>query len=60
LKQGDVVVTDGQDKLQDGSKIVPSTVPAGNSSSDATAPGATPQQNSAPQGKAARAGGKKQ
>ena len=60
LKQGDVVVTDGQDKLQDGSKIVPSTAPAGNSSSGATAPGATPQQNSAPQGKAARAGGKKQ
>ena len=60
LKQGDVVVTDGQDKLQDGSKIVPSTAPAGNSFSDAAAPGATPQQNSAPQGKAARAGGKKQ
>src|SRR5260221_10915061 len=59
LKQGDVVVTAGQDKLHDGSKIVPSTAPAGNSSSDTTAPGATPQQNSAPQGKAARAGGKK-
>ena len=60
LKQGDVIVTDGQDKLQDGSKIVPSTAPAGNSASDATAPGATPQQNSASQGKAAHAGGKKQ
>ncbi len=60
LTQGDVVVTDGQDKLQDGSKIVPSTAPAGNSSSDATAPGATPQQNSAPQSKSAHAGGKKQ
>src|SRR5579859_4064112 len=60
LKQGDVIVTDGQDKLQDGSKIVPSTAPAGNSASDATAPGATPQQNSASPGKAAHAGGKKQ
>ena len=60
LKQGDVIVTDGQDKLQDGSKIVPSTAPTGNSASDATAPGATPQQNSASPGKAAHAGGKKQ
>ena len=59
LKQGDVVVTDGQDKLQDGSKIVPTTVPGGNSS-DTTAPAAAPQQNSASQGKGAHAGGKKQ
>jgi multidrug efflux system membrane fusion protein len=59
LKQGDVVVTDGQDKLQDGSKIVPTTVPGGNSS-DTTAPAAAPQQNSSSQGKGAHAGGKKQ
>jgi multidrug efflux system membrane fusion protein len=60
LKQGDVIVTDGQDKLQDGSKIVPSTAPAANASPDATAPAATQQENSTPQSKSAHAGGKKQ
>jgi len=60
LKQGDVVVTDGQDKLQDGSKIVPNTSPAGNASTDAGAPGANPQQTSVPAGKSGHAGGKKQ
>src|SRR5262250_1072792 len=30
IQPGEVVVTDGQDKLQDGSKIVPNTSPTGN------------------------------
>lgn len=37
LKAGDVVVTDGQDKLQDGTKVVPNQAPA----SAASAAGAT-------------------
>lgn len=32
LKPGDVVVTDGQDKLQDGTKVIPSQAPASASS----------------------------
>ena len=61
LKPGDVVVTDGQDKLQDGSKIVPNTSPSGNTPADATAaPSGSQQQNSGQQGRAAHAGGKKQ
>src|SRR5690242_710940 len=30
LRPGEIVVTDGQDKLQDGSKVVPNAPPAGN------------------------------
>ncbi len=61
LKPGEVIVTDGQDKLQDGSKIVPNTSPTGNAPPDATAPTANRQQNSSQQGPGgARAGGKKQ
>lgn len=61
LKQGEVVVTDGQDKLQDGSKVVPNTSPTGDASSNSSAP-QTPaqQQDSSHQGKSGQAGGKKQ
>jgi len=60
LKQGEVVVTDGTDKLQDGSKVVPNTSPAGDAS-DTSAP-QTPaqQQDSSHHGKSGQAGGKKQ
>jgi multidrug efflux system membrane fusion protein len=59
LKQGDVVVIDGQDKLQDGSKVVPSTAPAAAGSPAATAPAAGQQQNSTTQGKSAHTGANK-
>jgi multidrug efflux system membrane fusion protein len=60
LQPGQIVVTDGQDKLQDGTKVVPNTAPRGsataavgmpdsNSSPAATpTPGAIPQQNTPP------------
>jgi len=62
LKPGEIVVTDGQDKLQDSSRVVPNTSPTGDASSNSSAaPAANPQQNpSQQQGKSGRAGGKKQ
>lgn len=36
LRAGEVVVTDGQDKLQDGSKVVPNTSPQGNAPAEGT------------------------
>src|SRR5215475_816905 len=60
LKPGEIVVTDGQDKLQESSKVVPNPSPAGDSNSPST-PAANSQQNpSQQQGKSGRAGGKKQ
>jgi len=38
INPGDVVVIDGQDKLQDGSKVAPSTSPGGGSNASAQAP----------------------
>ena len=49
LKPGDVVVTDGQDKLQDGTKVIPNQAPASSSSNStgtAAAPAADPSQSS--------------
>ena len=62
LKPGEIVVTDGQDKLQDSGKVVPNTSSAGDASTDSSgAPAANPQWNpSQQQGKSGRAGGKKQ
>jgi len=62
LKPGEIVVTDGQDKLQDSSKVVPNTSPTGDASTDSSgAPAANPQRNpSQQQGKSGRAGGKQQ
>jgi len=62
LKPGEIVVTDGQDKLQDSSKVVPNTSPTGDvSSGSSAAPAADPEQNSSQQqGKSGRAGGKRQ
>jgi multidrug efflux system membrane fusion protein len=60
LQPGQMVVTDGQDKLQDGTKVIPNAAPAGSATatvgrSDATsspvsapAPAAIPQQNTPP------------
>jgi len=60
LHAGQIVVTDGQDKLQDGTKVIPNTAPAGSATSTvpssnaapsaiaAPAPGAVPQQNTPP------------
>jgi multidrug efflux system membrane fusion protein len=48
LKPGDVVVTDGQDKLQDGTKVIPNQAPAAtssNSTGTAAAPAADPSQS---------------
>jgi multidrug efflux system membrane fusion protein len=61
LKQGEVVVTDGQDKLQDGGKVVPNTSPTGDTSTDSSAP-QTPaeRQDSSHHSKSGQAGGKKQ
>src|SRR5579859_3687730 len=60
LKPGEVVVTDGQDKLQDSSKVVPNASPTGDASSNSTA-APNPQQNpSQQQSKSGRSGGKKQ
>lgn len=69
LKPGEVVVTDGQDKLQDSSKVTPSTSPSGNAPADSSAvPSLNQQQNSSQpnsqqsvqQGKSGHSGGKKQ
>jgi multidrug efflux system membrane fusion protein len=61
LKQGEVVVTDGQDKLQEGGKVVPNTSPTGDASTDSSAP-QTPaqQQDSSHHRKSGQAGGTKQ
>lgn len=64
LKLGEVVVTDGQDKLQDGSKVVPNSSPVGDAQpnasgqQDATQP--AQQQGQPAQGKSGHQGGKKQ
>jgi len=65
LKPGEVVVTDGQDKLQESSKVVPNTSPAGNVPGDSQATPALSQQQNSPQqnpqqGKSGHSGGKKQ
>jgi len=64
LKPGDVVVTDGQDKLQDGSKVVPNTSNTGdaqpNASGQPDSSQRPPQQNQQAQGKNGHQGGKKQ
>jgi len=61
LKPGEVVVTDGQDKLQDSSKVVPNTSSTGNAPADSSATPTANQQQSAPQqGKSGHSGGKKQ
>jgi multidrug efflux system membrane fusion protein len=61
LKQGEVVVIDGQDKLQDGGKVVPNTSPTGDASTDSSVPQSPAQQQSpSRQGKSGQAGGKKQ
>ena len=56
LNPGDVVVIDGQDKLQDGTKINPSSAPGGNSSGRTPAPSTsgrgTPQNGSPSKGRA--------
>ena len=63
LKQSEVVVIDGQDKLQDGSKVVPNSSAIGDaqpnaSGQDTNQPGQ--QQGQPAQGKSGRQGGKKQ
>src|SRR5262249_35683788 len=64
LQVGQVVVTDGQDKLQDGTKVIPNTAPAGSATAtvgtpestsspvSAPTPSAIPQQNTPPNPKA--------
>jgi multidrug efflux system membrane fusion protein len=56
LNAGDVVVIDGQDKLQDGTKINPSPAPGGNGSGRTPAPSTsgqgTPQTGSPAKGRA--------
>jgi membrane fusion protein, multidrug efflux system len=62
LQGGEVVVTDGQDKLQDGSKVIPSTSPAGSATSEAQTNGAPSPalQSPSPSGKTAgHIGGKR-
>lgn len=48
LNQGDVVVIDGQDKLQDGSKVIPSTASGGSGAGKGPGASQTPGQTSAP------------
>jgi multidrug efflux system membrane fusion protein len=62
LKSGEIVVTDGQDKLQDGSKVIPNKSPGGNSSGDASADSPAPSNGSAPSADkaGARKGGTRQ
>jgi membrane fusion protein, multidrug efflux system len=63
LKQGEVVVIDGQDKLQDGSKVVPNSSPMGgaqpNASGQNTSQSTQQQSQPAPE-KSGHQGGKKQ
>lgn len=47
LQPGDVVVTDGQDKLQDGTKVIPNQAPAA-SANTANAPASSPATTSVP------------
>src|SRR5206468_6298197 len=54
LQPGQVVVTDGQDKLQDGTKVVPNAAPAGSATAGSAAPGLTSAPTSAPTPNAAR------
>src|SRR5882762_2759429 len=42
LNPGEVVVTDGQDKLQDGTKVVPNQAPAPSATNPAAAPASVP------------------
>jgi multidrug efflux system membrane fusion protein len=49
LKPGQVVVTDGQDKLQDGTQVVPNRAPAGDSSASAPASTSAPATSQQPQ-----------
>ena len=60
LKQGEVVVIDGQDKLQDGSKVVPNSSPVGDAPADSSTPAANQQSSQQQSGKPAHYGGKKQ
>lgn len=60
LKQGEVVVIDGQDKLQDGSKVVPNSSTVGDAPADSTTPAANQQSSQQQSGKPAHQGGKKQ
>lgn len=58
INAGDVVVIDGQDKLQDGSKVTPSAAPAGNAGARAattSAPAPPGNPNPAPASKPPRA-----
>jgi multidrug efflux system membrane fusion protein len=48
LQAGQVVVTDGQDKLQDGTKVVPTAAPTGSAAATVAAPHATSSPASAP------------
>jgi multidrug efflux system membrane fusion protein len=41
LQAGQVVVTDGQDKLQDGTKVIPNAAPTGTATATGAAPNAT-------------------
>src|SRR5258707_913990 len=45
LNPGDVVVTDGQDKLQDGTKVTPNQAPASATTNSAAAPSTAPTPN---------------
>jgi membrane fusion protein, multidrug efflux system len=60
LNAGDMVVIDGQDKLQDGSKVATSTSPTGGAGRGASAqpPGQTGAQSGAKPNKSAQSGGK--
>jgi membrane fusion protein, multidrug efflux system len=58
INAGDVVVIDGQDKLQDGSKVIPSAAPAGNAGARAATtsePGPPANPNASPASKPPRA-----
>jgi multidrug efflux system membrane fusion protein len=59
VNAGDIIVIDGQDKLQDGSKVVPSAAPAGGGSTSrsATAQSVPPASASPAQNPPARSGG---
>ena len=54
LQAGQVVVTDGQDKLQDGTKVIPNSAPTGSAASAPAAPNATSSPASAPMPSAAQ------
>jgi len=42
LQPGELVVTDGQDKLQDGTKVIPNQAPAAPTYSNSSTPAAAP------------------